>query len=72
MKDGRSCSRGRVIGPVSGIKPIVACHFKIPFQDMLYQELYEVDGGDGLLHIDTVLMPVVMESDVLPVIGVNA
>lgn len=28
---------------MSGIKPIVACHLKIPFRDMLDQELYKVN-----------------------------
>lgn len=64
-------ARGGVTYPVSGIKPIVACHFKIPFRDMLDQELYEVNGRDSLLHKDIVLMPVVMESDIFPVIGVD-
>ncbi len=65
-------TRRRVTYPVSGIKPIVAGHFKIPFRDMLNQELYEVNGRDGLLDKDIVLMPVVMESDVFAVIGINA
>ena len=41
--DGSTVRRG-VIRPVPCIKPIVACHLKIPFRDMLNQELYEVDG----------------------------
>ena len=65
-------ARGRVISPVAGIKPIIAGHLEVPFRDMLDQELYEVDGRDGLLDKDIVFMPVVMESDVLPVIGVDA
>lgn len=39
---------------------------------MLNQELYEANGGDGLLDKDIVLMPVVMKSDVFAVIGINA
>lgn len=62
---------GGVISPVPCIKPIVACHLEIPFRDMLDQELYEVNSRDGLLHKDIILMPVVMESDIFPVIGVN-
>lgn len=65
-------ARGRVSGPVSGIKPIITCHLEIPFRDVLDEELYEVDGRDGLLHKDTVLMPVVMESNIFAVIGVDA
>ena len=53
------------------IKPIVACHLKIPFRDMLDQELYEVNNRDSLLCKDIVLMLVVMESDIFSVIGVD-
>lgn len=62
---------GRVPHPVPCIKPIVACHFKILFRDMLDQEFYEVNNRDSLLHKNIVLMSVVMESDIFPVIGVN-
>ena len=65
-------ARGRAGSPVSGIKPIIAGHFKIPFRDMLDQELYEVDGRDVFLDKNIVFMPVIMESDVFTVIGVNA
>ena len=64
--------RGGVACPVPGIKSIVTGHFEIPFGDMLYQELDEVDGRDGLLHKYIVFVPVVMERDVFTVIGVNA
>lgn len=57
---------------MAGIKPIIAGHFKIPFRDMLYQEFNEVDGGDSLLDKDIVFMPVVMESNIFAVIGVDA
>lgn len=65
-------ARGRVTRPVSGIKPIITCHLKILFRDMLYEELDEVDGREGFLDKNIVFMPVVMESDVFAVIGVNA
>ena len=55
-----------------GIKPVVTCHLKIPFWDMLDEELYEIDGRDGLLDKNIIFMPIVMESDIIPVIGVNA
>lgn len=38
---------------------------------MLNQELYEVNNRDSLLYKGIVLMPVVMESDIFPVIGVD-
>lgn len=62
---------GRGIDAVPGIKPIVTGHLEVPFREMLYQELYKVDGRDNLLDKDIVFVPVVMESDVLTVIGVN-
>ena len=62
---------GGVGHPVPCIKPVVARHFKIPFRDMLDQELYEVNNRDSLLYKGIVLMPVVVESDIIPVIGVD-
>ena len=64
-------SGGGVIGSVPGIKPIVTGHFKIPLRDMLDEEFYEINGRDGLLDKNIVLMPVVVESDIIPVIGVD-
>lgn len=55
-----------------GIKPIVACHLEVPFRDMLDEELNEVNGRDGLLDKNIVLMPVIVESDVFPIVGVDA
>ena len=55
-----------------GIKPIVACHLEVPFRDMLDEELYGVNGRDGLLDKNIVLMPVIVESDVFPIVGVDA
>ena len=53
------------------IKPIVTGHFKIPHRDMLDEEFYEINGRDGLLDKNIVLMSVVVESDIIPVIGVD-
>lgn len=53
------------------IKPIVTGHFKIPLRDMLDEEFYEINGRDGLLDKNIVLMSVVVESDIIPVIGVD-
>ena len=64
-------ARGGVIRPVPGIKLIVACHLEVPFRDMLDEGLYEVNGRDGLLDKNIVLMSVVVESDIIPVIGVD-
>lgn len=64
-------SGGGVICSVPGIKPIVTGHFKIPFRDMLDEEFYETNGRDCLLNKNIVLMSVVVESDIIPVIGVD-
>ena len=64
-------SGGGVIGSVPCIKPIVTGHFKIPLRDMLDEEFYEINGRDGLLDKNIVLMSVVVESDIIPVIGVD-
>lgn len=65
-------ARGGVVRPVPGIKPIVAGHLKIPFRDMLDEEFYEINGRDGFLDKGIVLMPVVVESNILPIVGVDA
>lgn len=39
---------------------------------MLDEELDKVGGGDGLSDKNIVFMPVVVESDIFPVIGINA
>ena len=64
-------SGGGVIGSVPCIKPIVTGHFKIPLRDMLDEEFYEINGRDGLLDKNIVLMSVGVESDIIPVIGVD-
>ena len=64
-------SGGGAIGSVPCIKPIVTGHFKIPLRDMLDEEFYEINGRDGLLDKNIVLMSVVVESDIIPVIGVD-
>ncbi len=55
-----------------GIKSIVAGHLEVPFWDMLDEELYEINGRDGLLDKNIILMPVIMESNVFPIVGVDA
>lgn len=64
-------AQGGTACPVPGIKSIVAGHLEVPFWDMLDEELYEINGRDGLLDKNIVLMSVVVESDIIPVIGVD-
>lgn len=42
-------AQGGTACPVPGIKSIVAGHLEVPFWDMLDEELYEINGRDGLL-----------------------
>jgi len=57
--------------PVSCIKTIVPCHFKVLFRDVLYEQLDEVNGREGFLDKGIVFMPVVMKSHGIAVIGIN-
>ena len=55
-----------------GIKPAVADHLKVFFRDMPDETLNKFNGRECFLYISTVFMAVVMKSDILPVIMVNA
>lgn len=57
--------------PVPCIKTVVPGHFEILFWDVLYEEFDEINGGKRPPHKRIVLMPVVMESDCVAVIGIN-
>lgn len=56
---------------VPGIKAAVADHLIMLFRDVAYEPLYKIQCGDGFFHVLIVLMPVVMESDKVPVILIN-
>lgn len=55
-----------------GIKPAVADRLKVFFRDMPDETLNKFNGRECFLYISTVFMAVVMKSDILPVIMVNA
>lgn len=57
--------------PVPCIKAVVSGHFEILFRDVLYEEFDEINDRKFLLHKRIVLMPVVMESDSVAVIGID-
>ncbi len=57
--------------PVSCIESIIAGHFKVLFRDMLYEEGNKIQGREGSFHIGIVFMFIVMESDIVTVIGIN-
>ena len=55
-----------------GINPIITDHFEMFFRDMPDQTLNKLHDRDGLFHIFIILMPVVVESDQIAIITVNA
>lgn len=58
--------------PVSGIKSIIAGHLEILFRDMLDKQFNKLNGWEGLSDESIILMPVIMESHVVPVIRINS
>ena len=61
-----------VYGTVPGIDAPVTDHFEMFFRDMADETFYEFQDRYGLFHIGIIFMAVVMESDVLSVIFINA
>lgn len=57
--------------PVPCIKPIVPGHFKIFFRDVLYQQLDEINGREGLPDKGIIFVPVVVESDMAAIVGID-
>ena len=67
-----NCFEQRVVGfPMSCIKAIIACHFKVLFRDMLDQEFDKIDDGKFFLYIGIILMTVIVENDILAIIGID-
>lgn len=58
--------------PVPGIKAIVARHFEIFFRDMLDEQLNKINGGKSLFNERIVFMPVIVEGNIIAVIGINS
>lgn len=57
---------------VTGIKSVVAGHFKVLFRYVLDKQLYKVKNGDGFLHVDIIFVAVVMEGYIFTIVGVDA
>jgi len=55
-----------------GIEPVIPGHLEMLFRDVLDQKLNKIQDGKGPLDIGIILVPVVMEGDVLPIIGIDA
>ena len=61
-----------VDGPVSGIDASVTDHLKVLFGDMTDKTFDEIQSRQGFFDIGLIFMAVVMESDVIPIIFINA
>lgn len=61
----------RIVFTMSGIKTIIPCHFEIPIRDVLNQQLHKVKYRKCLPDEYIILMAVIVESDLVAVIGVN-
>ena len=57
--------------PVSGIKPIVPGHLEVFFRYMQNEQLNEINGGKSLFYKGVVFMLIVMESYLLPIVGID-
>ena len=67
-----NCFAQGVVGfPMSCIKTIIACHFKVLFGDMLDQEFDKIDDGKFFLDISIILMTVIVENDIFTIIGID-
>lgn len=58
--------------PVPGIKATVAYHLIMLFRDMLDEALNEFHNGNGFFYVFVIFMAVVVESDKIAIILINA
>ena len=61
-----------ILRPMPGIKSVIAYHFEILIRDMLDEKLDENHSRNGLFDKSIILMPVIMESDIVSVIRINS
>lgn len=61
-----------VYGTMSGIDATVTDHLEVFFRDMADEAFYEFQDRYGLFHIGIILMAVVVESDHIPIVFINA
>lgn len=57
---------------MTGIEPAIADHLKVLFRDMPDEPLNKLNDRESLLYISIIFMAVVMESDRVSIIMVNA
>lgn len=58
--------------PVPGIKTAISDHLVMFFRDMLDEALYEFHNRNGFFHVFVIFMTVVVESDKISIIFINA
>lgn len=68
----RDFMKGCIYLAMAGIKAIITGYLEMLFRNVLDQEFYEIQYRNCFFNIRIIFMPIVMESDILPVIGVNA
>lgn len=56
---------------VSGIQTVIPGHFEVLFRYVLNEKFDEIDGGKRPLDVSIVFMPVVVESGIFTIIGVD-
>lgn len=57
---------------VTCIDAVITDHFKIRFRDVLYKSFHEIQHGNGLVNKLVVFVPVVVESNRITIIFINA
>lgn len=65
-------TEGAVFLPVSGIESIVTDHLEVFFRDMPDQPLNKFESGNGFLNISFIFMAVIVKSNQIAIITVNA
>lgn len=57
---------------VPGIEAVIPGHFEILFRDVLYEKLNKVQRGESCPDKSVIFMPVIVEGDMVTVIGINS
>ncbi len=57
---------------MSGVKAVIACHFKILFWDMLDKQLNKINSRKSLFDERIIFMSVIMEGYVIPIVRINS
>lgn len=58
--------------PMSGIKTVIASHFKVFFRYMLDKEFDKINHRKCAFHIGIILVSVIVKGDILPIVRINA